>query len=79
MILAGIIRGIMFDPWRVSAGTKISTDAYIAFLKEHLESWLKMNHFQENHRIQEKKTLLRIQRIKIRSACRNYASVYFGR
>jgi len=41
MIWAGIIGGIMVGPWRVPEGTKITADAYIAFLKEHLESWLK--------------------------------------
>ena len=41
MIWAGIIGGIIVGLWRVPDGTKITADAYIAFLKEHLESWLK--------------------------------------
>lgn len=31
----------MVDLLRMPDGMKITTDAYIAFLKEHLESWLK--------------------------------------
>lgn len=41
MTQAGIIGDIMVVPGRVPGGTKISADAYIPFLKVHLESWLK--------------------------------------
>ena len=40
VIWAGIIGGIMAGLWRVPDGMKITEDAYIAFYKEHLESWL---------------------------------------
>ena len=40
-IWAGIVGGIMVGPWTVPDVMKITADAYIAFLKEHLKSWLK--------------------------------------
>lgn len=41
MIYAVIIGGIMVGRRRVPDSIKITADAYIVFLKEHLESWLK--------------------------------------
>ena len=38
---AGIIGSIMISQWRMFNGIKIIASAYIAFLREHLESWLK--------------------------------------
>ena len=55
MIWAGIIGGIMVGPWRVPDGTEITADAYIAFLKEYLESWLK------RHKITFRRTIIFMQ------------------
>lgn len=41
MIWAGIIGGTLVGPWRVPDGVKMTAVAYINFLKEHLEPWLK--------------------------------------
>ena len=41
MIWADIIRGIMFGPRKMSDGIRMITVAYIAFLREHLETLLK--------------------------------------
>ena len=41
MIWTGI-NGIMVRPWRVSEEIQISTETYIAILKEHLEPWFKL-------------------------------------
>lgn len=36
MVWVSIIGDIMVGPWKVSDGVKMSADAYIAFLNEHL-------------------------------------------
>ena len=71
VICTGIIGGIIIGLWRVRDGMKITTDAYIAFLKECLESWLQKakNHFQENYHIYA--IFLHIQHIKLWQTCRN--------
>ena len=72
MIWAGIIGGIMVGPWRVPDGTKITADAYIAFLKEHLESWLKSKESPSGEPSYLCKImLLCIQRRKIRGTSKN--------
>jgi len=41
MIWAEIIRSTLVDPWEVPYGVKMTSVAYIAFLKEHFDWWLK--------------------------------------
>lgn len=41
MIWGGIIGKTLVGPWRVPDGVKMTADAYIAFMKEHLEPWMK--------------------------------------
>ena len=53
MIWVGIIGSILVGPCKVLDGIKMSAHAYIAFLRENLEHWLKKakDHLQENHHI----------------------------
>lgn len=41
MVWAGIIGGRLVGPWKVPGGVKMTADAYISFLKDHLQPWLK--------------------------------------
>ena len=42
MIWFGIIVGITVGPWTVIGDTKITTDDYVVFIKDHRKPWLKI-------------------------------------
>ena len=41
MFSAGIIGNDLVGSWKVPEGVKMTSVAYVAFLKEHLEQWFK--------------------------------------
>ena len=41
MFFAGIIGNELVGPWKVLEGVKMTSVAYVVFLNEHLEKWLK--------------------------------------
>ena len=41
MVWAGIVGGIMVEPWKVQDGVKMTFKAYVTFLNDNFQSWFK--------------------------------------